>query len=167
MKKKNKGGRPKIEINWEMFDKLCGIQCTQVEIADWFRCDIQTLQRAVKFKFKIGFDKYYEQKKGKGKISLRRTLFQALQQAATDPRFTTVLIFACKQHLGMVDYPEHPAAKVDLTVKTAPADQPTMRDRLEEAKETIRILVECGAIKASDIIGHPAPDIIHPTLANA
>lgn len=68
--------RPRIKINWDEFDKLCEIQCTQVEIAQWFRCTVDTIENACKREKLMGFSEYYEQKSGVGKISLRRKQFQ-------------------------------------------------------------------------------------------
>ena len=39
--------RPQIKIDWDQFNKLCALQCTQVEIAEWFNCSIDTIARAV------------------------------------------------------------------------------------------------------------------------
>jgi len=39
-------GRPLTEIDWDEFDKLCMMLCTQVEIADWFGCTDDTIQAA-------------------------------------------------------------------------------------------------------------------------
>lgn len=94
----NKGGRPRKEIDWEDFDKLCGIQCTQEEIAAWFGVSVDTIERAVKRKFKKGFAEFFKQKKQKGKISLRRVMYQKAQDGNT-----TMLIWLSKNYLGMTD----------------------------------------------------------------
>ena len=41
-------GRPKIKIDYGILDKLCAIQCTQQEIADWFECSIDIIGLAIK-----------------------------------------------------------------------------------------------------------------------
>lgn len=69
---KNKGGRPRIEIDWVQFDKLCSIQATEEEIADWFNCTVDTIDNHCKREYKIGFSEYYKKNSCKGKISLRR-----------------------------------------------------------------------------------------------
>jgi len=38
-------GRPKIKIDWEAFEKLCGLQCTQEEIASFFQCSADTSKK--------------------------------------------------------------------------------------------------------------------------
>ena len=68
--------RPRIEIDWEQFDKLCAFMCTKDEIADWFNCSDDTLSRAIKRKFNTSFAVYYKKKAIQGKISLRRAQFQ-------------------------------------------------------------------------------------------
>ena len=37
--------RPKKEIDQEQFEKLCGLQCTKEEVADWFDCSEDTIER--------------------------------------------------------------------------------------------------------------------------
>ena len=37
--------RPKFKIDYEMVEKLAGIQCTQQEIASFLGCSVDTLQR--------------------------------------------------------------------------------------------------------------------------
>ena len=69
-------GRPLKEIDWHQFDKLCEIQCTLREIAAWFECSEDTIERAVLREFKQSFAEHYDQKAVKGKISLRRKQFQ-------------------------------------------------------------------------------------------
>ena len=95
--KKNKGGRPKIEIDWMQFNKLCILQCTLSEIAAWFNCSEDTIENKVKQEHKVGFSDYYRAKKGIGKIALRRKLDH---MADKNP---AVAIFLAKNHLGMSD----------------------------------------------------------------
>lgn len=84
---------------WELFDFLCSIQCTQAEIAEAFDCSIDTLARRIKDKYKQDFAVIYEQKRGAGKISLRR----AQWQKAVEGKDTTMLIWLGKQYLGQSD----------------------------------------------------------------
>lgn len=71
-----KAGRKPIPIDWEQFDKLCVIHCTLREIASWFGCSEDTIERTVKRAHNVNFAEYFEQKSAKGKISLRRAQFQ-------------------------------------------------------------------------------------------
>lgn len=90
--------RPRIEINWVEFDKLCGIQCTLREIASWFECSEDTIERAVEREKEMRFADYFEQKKGKGKISLRRKQYEV---AMSGDR--SMLIWLGKQYLNQSD----------------------------------------------------------------
>jgi hypothetical protein len=87
--------RPRIEIDWVEFDKLCAIHATQLEIASWFKCSVDTIDRAVKRKHRMGFAEYHAQKEGPGKISLRRKQFDLAQKGNV-----TMLIWLGKQYLG-------------------------------------------------------------------
>lgn len=90
---------PKLTpIDWEQFDKLCFMQCSLVEIASWFDCSIDTIERAVEREHKIKFAEYFEQKRGRGKIALRRKMFDLAQNGNV-----TLLIWLSKQYLQMAD----------------------------------------------------------------
>lgn len=93
-------GRPRHKISKEEFEKLCWMQCTQEECAAWFDCDLVTLHRWIKMTYKTTFSKVFAQKRDKGKISLRRSIFQK----AIDPKGPpAIAIFLAKNHLGMSD----------------------------------------------------------------
>lgn len=92
-----KMGRPRIEIDWEEFDKLCGLQCTLIEIAGWFDCSVDTIENRVKEVHSVTFSEYWEQKAAKGKISLRRTQWKMAQ---TNP---TMALWLGKQYLNQRD----------------------------------------------------------------
>ena len=96
-----KRGRPKVEIDWEMFDKLCAFQCTLSEISDWFGCSEDTIERRCKDEKKMYFADYFKKKASAGKISLRRSQWQAAQNGNT-----ALLIWLGKQYLGQKDKPE-------------------------------------------------------------
>lgn len=100
MSEKNLGGRPRIPIDWKEFDKLCELQCTQSEIASWFDCSPDTIDRAVRREHDIGFAEYFELKRGKGKISLRRKQWQLADNNAS------MAIFLGKNILGQTDKQE-------------------------------------------------------------
>lgn len=92
-----KMGRPRIEIDWTEFDKLCALQCTLSEISGWFDCSEDTIERRVEETHGVTFAEYYRQKAGKGKISLRRTQWKMAQ---TNP---TMALWLGKQYLGQRD----------------------------------------------------------------
>lgn len=91
-------GRPKKEIDQTQFEKLCAICCTQKEIADFFDCSIDTINRWCKRTYKLTFADTYEKKSAPGKISLRRWQFKAAEAGNT-----SLLIFLGKQYLGQSD----------------------------------------------------------------
>lgn len=71
-----KRGPKPVEINWADFDKLCVMQCTLAEIASWFDCSEDTIERNVKKEKGIKFADYFRQKRGKGKVALRRKQYE-------------------------------------------------------------------------------------------
>lgn len=94
---KNKGGRPRIEINKKEFEKLCALQCTLEEIAGFLDCSEDTVERWCKREYNKGFAEVFRIKRGAGKISLRRSQFQL---ASKNP---TMAIWLGKQYLGQRD----------------------------------------------------------------
>lgn len=92
----------KIKIDEKEFERLCFIQCTQQEIADWFRVSPDTIDRWCKLHYRANFAEIFAQKRGNGKISLRRQMFQN----ATANNNTVMQIWLSKQYLGMADKQE-------------------------------------------------------------
>lgn len=115
-KHSNTGGRPETVIDWPAFEKLCQMQCTLVEIADFFACSEDTIQRAVTKRYGEGFAATYKKHSAGGRRSLRRWQFDAASKGNT-----TMLVWLGKQWLGQIDQPlpEDPDAdKDDITYKT-------------------------------------------------
>jgi AraC-like DNA-binding protein len=96
-KVKAKMGRPLIPIEWKEFDSLCALQCTLEEIAGFYHCSIDTIERRVNDEKGMTFAEYYQLKRGVGKVSLRRTQFRL---AHTNPALS---IWLGKQWLGQKD----------------------------------------------------------------
>lgn len=92
--------RPRIDIDKEQFEKLCGLQCTKEEIAGYFNCSEDTIDRWCKREYKESFAVVFSKKRVTGKISLRRSQFQ---MAATNP---TMAIWLGKQYLGQAEKQE-------------------------------------------------------------
>jgi len=97
-KRKMKMGRPAKEINLVELDKLCAMQCTEAEIADWFDVSVDTIERRLIEKTDLTFAEYFKQKRGKGKVSLRRKQMQVA--LGGNP---TMLIWLGKQYLEQKD----------------------------------------------------------------
>lgn len=93
-------GRPKIEIDWDEFHKLCQLFCTLVEIAGWFNVSEDTIERRVKEKYKMNFAEYYKKACSGGKISLRRFQYQSAKNGSVPMQ-----IWLGKQYLGQRDIP--------------------------------------------------------------
>lgn len=90
-------GRPRKEINQDQFENLCRLQCTQEEICDWFSVTDKTLNSWCKRTYNASFSEVFRQKRGKGKISLRRAQFRLAETSAS------MAIWLGKQYLGQRD----------------------------------------------------------------
>ena len=97
-RKPKRMGRPPVKIDWDEFDKLCLIQCTLSEIADWFKCSESTIVRKCKTDKHLTFEGYYKKHSSGGRISLRRSQFKAATKG--NP---ALLIWLGKQYLGQKD----------------------------------------------------------------
>ena len=95
-----KMGRPKTKIDKENFEKLCGLQCTEIEIADFFNCSIDTINNWCKETYGETFSDTFKKKSASGKRALRRTQFKLAEKNAS------MAIFLGKQYLGQRDYVE-------------------------------------------------------------
>lgn len=100
MATKKKTGRPKIEINKEYFENLCGLQCTEEDIAHFFDCSVDTINNWCKSTYKKTFSEVYKKNSTAGKISLRRYQFALAKKNAS------MAIFLGKQYLGQKDVVE-------------------------------------------------------------
>jgi hypothetical protein len=96
-----KRGRKLIQIDWDQFEKLCQMQSTLEEISGWFNCSEDTIERAVKRKYLTNFADIYKKKSSRGKISLRRKMFETAMDGNV-----TMQIFLSKQLLGYRDNPD-------------------------------------------------------------
>lgn len=97
-KPKAKKGRPRIEIDQDAFEKLCGMQCTLDEIAGFFNCSQDTIERWCKKTYKEIFADTYKKHSATGKASLRRMQFALAQKNAA------MAIWLGKQYLGQRDH---------------------------------------------------------------
>lgn len=92
-----KMGRPRKEIDQQVFENLCHLQCTEVEIADFFKCSVDTIENWCKRTYKTTFSEAFIKYSAGGKISLRRTQFKLAEKSAA------MAIFLGKQYLGQKD----------------------------------------------------------------
>lgn len=96
--------RPQKPIDVAQFEKLCAMQCTKKDIANWFEVSEDTIERFCKREFGTNFAVVFDQKRVKGIVSLRKAGFD---MARTNP---SVHIFYAKNFLGMTD-------RIEATVK--------------------------------------------------
>jgi hypothetical protein len=88
-------GRRPIEIDLSELEKLCQLQCTDEEIAAWFKVSTRTIERRRK---KPDIRDLMERGKAKGRVSLRRSLWKLAH--AGNPAAN---IFLAKNLLGYGD----------------------------------------------------------------
>lgn len=94
-------GRPRIEIDADTFRKLCRGMHTLDEIADFFDCSEDTVNRWCQKTYKATFADIYKKFSAGGKRSLRRWQFEAASKGNV-----AMLIFLGKQYLGQKDNPD-------------------------------------------------------------
>jgi len=90
-------GRPKKEIDWNEFEKLCFLQCTLEEMSQWLGVSVDSIERKCKEHYGLPFAEVFAKKRVGGLISLRRNLFK---QSEYNP---ACAIFLAKNLLGMAD----------------------------------------------------------------
>ena len=93
--KKRRRGQPAVNIDLVELEKLASIQCTDEEIAAFFNVDRRTITRKKK---QAEFRQAIERGKAKGRISVRRLIFQQAQQGSL-----AAAIFLAKNFLGYRD----------------------------------------------------------------
>lgn len=89
--------RPHKEIDQKNFESLCGLQCTLEEICGFFNVTDKTLDSWCKRTYGSSFSEVFKQKRGTGKISLRRSQFRLAEKNAN------MAIWLGKQYLGQSD----------------------------------------------------------------
>ena len=107
-KAKNKGGRPKFEIDYTKLDAMCAIHCTGEESAAILGVDYDTLNRALKRDGNGGFADYFKLKGAGGKMSLRRKQYDQAMSGNS-----TMLIWLGKQWLNQSEKIEERKGNID------------------------------------------------------
>ena len=98
-----KMGRPKINIDKKIFENLCAIQCTEIEICGCFDCCEDTLNKWCKENYRdengkpMTFSEVFAVKRQKGRASLRRSQFRLAEKNAN------MAIWLGKQYLDQKD----------------------------------------------------------------
>lgn len=117
-------GRPKKEIDQEQFEKLCEMQCTQEEICNWYNVTDKTLTKWCKETYGAAFSEVFKQKRGRGKISLRRIQWQLAQNSVP------MAIWLGKQYLNQRE-------QVDTAPPEASKSDDALSASLKELAEAI------------------------------
>jgi hypothetical protein len=113
--------RPEARIDLAELEKLCGMQCTDEEIAAFFGVSTRTIVRRRRVK---KFSEIMDRAKAKGRVSVRRSLFRLANNGNI-----AAAIFLSKnllgyrdvvntEHTGLGGGPIQIAAKPDLTQLT-------------------------------------------------
>ena len=113
-------GRPPIPIDQKQFENLCAMQCTEEEIAAWFKCSIDTINNWCKKVYDKTFSDTYKVYSANGKISLRRAQMKLAEKSAA------MAIFLGKNMLGQTDKMEQTVMEVE--------DLSTLAEMLREDK---------------------------------
>lgn len=90
--------RPRKQLDQKQFEQLCGMQCTRDEILAWFDITDKTLDAWCKRTYGKGFSAVFAEKKGVGKISLRRMQWHLAERSAA------MAIHLGKNILGQTDH---------------------------------------------------------------
>jgi hypothetical protein len=84
-------------VNFQLFEDLCALQCTQQDICHVMKIDEKTLCKAVLNNYKIPYSQAYKNYSEMGKCSLRRNQFNLSKTNAA------MAIFLGKNWLGQTD----------------------------------------------------------------
>lgn len=98
---KKKVGRKTIELDREQFESLCGMMCTEEEIAGFFKVSVDTVERWCKREYGKKFCEVFKIYAQMGKVSLRRA-----QLAAAMAGSVPMMIFLGKNYLEQSDKKE-------------------------------------------------------------
>lgn len=115
--------RPRIEIDEDDFKKLCGLQCTLSEIASFFRCSEDTVERWCRRELKMSFAEAFKMHSAGGKISLRRWQFKMAEHNVS------MAIWLGKQYLGQTE-------KQEVALSTTDDDTIKEMEKYFENKQT-------------------------------
>ena len=116
-------------INKKEFEKLCSLQCTLLEICDWFDVEDDTLNLWCRNTYGKTFSEVFKVKRGTGQISLRRTQWQLAQKNPS------MAIFLGKQYLGQTDKVQTTNSIVETPeIKVSVIDNENLKEELYENK---------------------------------
>lgn len=143
-KEKDKGGRPKKEIDYELASKLAHIFCTKEEIAAILDVNPSTLYADDLFQ-----DVYKKGREG-GKASLRRFQMNLAEKN------TAMAVWLGKQYLGQKDLPTDESTPRVLVVADVPTDDNGDNLPLEKSAKDENEVIDIIAVdvkKTADNLG--------------
>jgi len=126
----NPVGRPEKEINWNEFEKLCELQCTQSEIASFLHVSKDTLSDRVGERYGEDYSTTYKKYSESGKCSLRRTQFKLSQKN------TSMAIWLGKQWLSQKDHSKEDIQDIAKDLRNAIRESEE-RPRTDEAERPL------------------------------
>ena len=135
---KKPGPKPK-PIDWNQFEQLCGLQCTQSEIASMLHISVDTVQKRVKENYLCEYTEAYKRYQEAGKCSLRRNQF------VISKRNASMAIWLGKIWLGQRD-PANEEAKEDMLhvlkaavreIQSEPRIDPSSRSAMENKQSLL------------------------------
>jgi len=125
-------GRKPVQIDLEQVEKLCGLQCTDEELASFFGVTVRTIERR---KNQLAFAEAIARGKAKGRLSLRRSLWGLAVKG--NPAAN---IFLAKNLLGYKDYVSNEHSGPDgCPIAIAPAPELSVLD--DEELKQLRAIV--------------------------
>ena len=114
-------GRRAVNINLVELEKLCGLQCTDAEVASFFKVSTRTIERRKK---QPAFAEAMERGRAGGRLSVRRMLFgQAAKGNVAAAIFLSKNLLGYRdvvntEHSGLAGGPIQIAAKPNLSQLT-------------------------------------------------
>jgi hypothetical protein len=130
--KRPRSGRKAVHIDLEQVEKLCGLQCTDEELASVLGVSLRTIERR---KSQPPFAEAMARGKAKGRMSLRRNLW-----ALASKGNPAANIFLAKNLLGYKDYVANELSGPDGgAIAIGPA--PELGDLTDDELKQLAILV--------------------------
>ena len=119
--------RKAINIDKDQFEELLSLQCTKEDIAGFFHCSHDTIERWCKKTYRKNFLSVAEDYRSVGRVSLRRYQF-AMAERGNVP----MLIHLGKQYLDQSDKTEMKVSGVHGTVSKVVIYDPETKKTTEE-----------------------------------
>lgn len=114
-----KMGRKYIQIDKDQFEKLCGLYCSLTDIAGWFHCSPDTIERWCKRTYEDRtFAEILKEYSSRTTASLRRKQIDVALSGQV-----AMLIWLGKQHLNQSDKIEQKVEQKTVEYKIGFADE--------------------------------------------